>query len=348
MGNELDFEGKKYISARRASEISGYNSDYIGQLCRKGSLDCRLVGRSWFVNEISLREHKDVASKTPRGRIPILENRAASGEKSDKTTFAHKAEIPKTAAIQKGVTRPVVSEFATGVQKEPESFDDSYLSFRSHEHQEFSYDVASGDNGSNFAKKIFAVCAIVLIFIFSAPYFLKSISSDSKFVVIPDEGIELVNEIKILASPYLSSANALFAEVHESILFGNSLGAFFEGKLREFAFETYQTILALPDTIFDTAKNMKRIVMGEPRQTKENFASDELLGTDSENRAGITVVLSTGDKEKDEKLKQYIKDSFSGETNVLPDDTGESGIIKPVFKEQNDQDYLYVIVPVKE
>ena len=51
-------QGKKYISAKRASEISDYSSDYIGQLCRAQKLDCQVVGRVWFVVEESLLTHK--------------------------------------------------------------------------------------------------------------------------------------------------------------------------------------------------------------------------------------------------------------------------------------------------
>lgn len=49
--------GKLYISSRRASEISGYAKDYIGQLVRSGKLDAMRVGRSWFVLEASLKKH---------------------------------------------------------------------------------------------------------------------------------------------------------------------------------------------------------------------------------------------------------------------------------------------------
>ncbi|MEK7551854.1 MAG: hypothetical protein AAB534_00340, partial [Patescibacteria group bacterium] len=57
--NDLVLEGKKYISSRRASEISGYDSDYLGQLCRAGKLDCRLISRTWFLTESSLRDHQN-------------------------------------------------------------------------------------------------------------------------------------------------------------------------------------------------------------------------------------------------------------------------------------------------
>lgn len=73
MKDSFIFEGKKYISAKRASEISSYASDYVGQLCRAGKLDCRMVGRSWFVTEESLHLHKAAISRE-EGQRSRIEN----------------------------------------------------------------------------------------------------------------------------------------------------------------------------------------------------------------------------------------------------------------------------------
>lgn len=51
-------EGRAYIPSKRAAEITGYAKDYIGQLCREGRVEAKLVGRSWYVLESSIREHR--------------------------------------------------------------------------------------------------------------------------------------------------------------------------------------------------------------------------------------------------------------------------------------------------
>ena len=56
--HELIIDGKTYISSKRAAEITGYAKDYVGQLCREGRVEARLVGRSWYVLEDSIREHR--------------------------------------------------------------------------------------------------------------------------------------------------------------------------------------------------------------------------------------------------------------------------------------------------
>jgi len=57
-GEELLLGGIKYISSKRASLLTGYTKDYIGQLCRGKKVNAQLVGRTWYVEEESLLAHK--------------------------------------------------------------------------------------------------------------------------------------------------------------------------------------------------------------------------------------------------------------------------------------------------
>jgi hypothetical protein len=56
--DSVEIDGKIYIPSKRASKLVGYTKDYVGQLSRGGYLDAKLVGRSWFVTEDSIRAHK--------------------------------------------------------------------------------------------------------------------------------------------------------------------------------------------------------------------------------------------------------------------------------------------------
>ncbi len=55
--------GIVYTKASVLAKKFRYTSDYIGQLCRQGKVDCHLVGRSWYVSESSLLGHKDARYK---------------------------------------------------------------------------------------------------------------------------------------------------------------------------------------------------------------------------------------------------------------------------------------------
>lgn len=58
--DELIVNQIKYISSKRAAEITGYAKDYIGQLVRKGKLDAKRVGRSWYVSEQEVKAHAGI------------------------------------------------------------------------------------------------------------------------------------------------------------------------------------------------------------------------------------------------------------------------------------------------
>jgi len=68
--NELTIGDKIYVSSKRAAEITGYAKDYIGQLCREGHVEAKMVGRSWYVLETSIREHRfgKQVEKTPESQ----------------------------------------------------------------------------------------------------------------------------------------------------------------------------------------------------------------------------------------------------------------------------------------
>ncbi len=56
--DEILIEEKKYISSKQAAKVTGYAKDYIGQLCREGRVPARFVGRSWYVLESAIQDHR--------------------------------------------------------------------------------------------------------------------------------------------------------------------------------------------------------------------------------------------------------------------------------------------------
>ncbi|TSD04852.1 MAG: hypothetical protein Greene07147_906 [Parcubacteria group bacterium Greene0714_7] len=56
--DELVISGKKYISSKRASELTGYAKDYVGQLARGGKVPATRIGRAWYVDEAALILHE--------------------------------------------------------------------------------------------------------------------------------------------------------------------------------------------------------------------------------------------------------------------------------------------------
>jgi hypothetical protein len=56
--NELTLDGKTYVSSKRAAEMTGYAKDYVGQMCREGRVEARLVGRNWYVLKSGIEKHR--------------------------------------------------------------------------------------------------------------------------------------------------------------------------------------------------------------------------------------------------------------------------------------------------
>lgn len=63
--DELIIGEKRYVSSKRAAEITGYAKDYVGQLCREGFVEAKMVGRSWYVLESSIHEHRFGPEEAP-------------------------------------------------------------------------------------------------------------------------------------------------------------------------------------------------------------------------------------------------------------------------------------------
>ncbi len=83
--DEILIDEKKYVSSKQAAKMTGYAKDYIGQLCREGRVPARLVGRSWYVLESAIQDHRfgdpkheekpKISSKEP---APVLDWRNQS------------------------------------------------------------------------------------------------------------------------------------------------------------------------------------------------------------------------------------------------------------------------------
>ncbi|OHA30752.1 MAG: hypothetical protein A3B11_02050 [Candidatus Taylorbacteria bacterium RIFCSPLOWO2_01_FULL_44_26] len=101
MKNEIIIEGKIFISARQAAEITKYATDYIGQLSRAGKINARMIGRTWFVDQQSLlnyKNHIDPESSIPNNyQISDLQNPHSSPSQTNQN-------VPASQSAQTGLT----------------------------------------------------------------------------------------------------------------------------------------------------------------------------------------------------------------------------------------------------
>jgi len=81
--NSIILDGVTYVKAKDIAKKYHYTTDYVGQLCRSGKINCHLVGRSWYVSEDSLNVHKNSGSKKNRQDEITLSNNVFLEDSTD-------------------------------------------------------------------------------------------------------------------------------------------------------------------------------------------------------------------------------------------------------------------------
>ena len=88
MSDEITVSGKTFISSKRASELSAYTQDYIGQLARGGHIEAQRVGGLWYISMDSLQTYKE-KSETEK-------------EKPESPRYAKQVQDPETLVFFDG------------------------------------------------------------------------------------------------------------------------------------------------------------------------------------------------------------------------------------------------------
>lgn len=122
--DELTIGDKIYISSKRAAAITGYAKDYVGQLCREGQVEAKMVGRSWYVLESSIRAHRFgrlEQSQSDMGPGLATEAEAETGAGSLVLADARNDLVTRTWEAPKYVAEdaPAIPELMPGPTPEP-------------------------------------------------------------------------------------------------------------------------------------------------------------------------------------------------------------------------------------
>ena len=316
------FEGKKYISAKRASEISDYSGDYVGQLCRAGKLDCRMVGRSWFVTEESMRGHHEnvkvekEATATVTEPVPLSTEKSLSAGLKD---FKGKKYISARRASE-------ISEYSAdyiGQLCRAEKLDCRMVGrswFVTEEsiwrHQESIVEEEAGRdriqniNGGKHADRTIRAAAV------TPDRAAATAVADTESAGSSSDNAWLVRSI-ILRRVLLAGVLTCL------IVVGVVGGAYF---------------LNRPSGVATSQVATSQVAV-ESRD-KTNSATP-VAGQ------GVAIAPSSGTQSGDEETKQNIQATFSDQVNINPDLSGTAGVITPVFKEAKGKGFIYVMVPVK-
>jgi hypothetical protein len=277
MKDALILQDKKYISAKRAAVIFGYSSDYVGQLCREGKIECTMVGRSWFVSEESVLKHK----------VSSSDAKISSDDSVKIVSVPVKANVD---SIFSGTTESLLS---------------SGKSIK-----DFVLEPTSVSNSKS------SIDSLPL----SATNVLSTLSQAS---TLPKPSTNLIrtqeNVIRDFPKQSKSIASNIVIRRKENNKFDLSL----------------VLILLL----------LSVVLLGKNFISYFPYSSNEIVATVLN---GVVVAPSVSTSLENESIKNDLRNPFSDEVTIKPDESGTSGVIVPVFKESKGDDFLYVMVPVKE
>lgn len=97
----LTIGGKEFVKASKAAREYGYTADYIGQLCRGGKVNAKLVGRSWYVSQESLDFHRANRYQKETPKVTSTEPREGYRVAIDTKTETEPEAKLKTEAVAK-------------------------------------------------------------------------------------------------------------------------------------------------------------------------------------------------------------------------------------------------------
>ena len=84
----------------------------------------------------------------------------------------------------------------------------------------------------------------------------------------------------------------------------------------------------------------------EKKETQQYKTNTSQMATPLDSK-GI-VITPSKDKQTDADTIEQIKNTFSDEVRIIPDGSGKSGIIQPIFRDKKGDEYIYVLVPIQE
>lgn len=340
MNGDLYFDGKQYISSSRAAKISGYVNDYIGQLCRDGKLECRMVGRSWYVSLDSLISHKSSNGGNIKSRAKKNFSRVTNSEFSEPESLPSEQISGFSVVISKvGDVDQIGLDVGNSVRADEISIPINISTEVQNRVEKNILYSKSNDNVKHvsahaschtaFEKKFPKLVGITIAFLFAISVFGSFLNSNYQMQLAYRE---IGSSIEETFSAVLNNNNYLFASATQGT----------HSAFDRLAINFYETV---SNVLFDTQSQILALLGHEktPVAASPHIAQAPQNSNDGQGM----VVVPVDERTNQDEVIAKIKDSFSDEVQVVPKQDGVSGVITPVFRRATNDNYLYVLVPIK-
>ncbi len=367
MNNVLFFENKQFITSRDAALNSGYTIDYISRLCRSKKIEGKLIGKTWYVGLESLQDFLEEQGKiksqkavqlseerkldyrvaTIKAKAEVIPQAFESVSRNlhalrDRVVAAVGAVVIVAALygfgshgipILSNVVLPKIAATADEATKQIASIDlgevaeSAYLS-----------SVASADFVTRLTTQDPAAWSALRANITDTASAIGGATADTERALAL-ASIE-VREGSLATTAGARASVALGADAVTSTL------ASFTTSVSTFATSVSRAVYATTNGFFSKVAMLLRPGYQFTDAGDVTKKPPAALETPQPSE-GMVVVPGTGDAESDAAKISRIQKSFSDDVAVVPSADGESGVIKPVFRDSKSDDYLYVLVPLK-
>ncbi len=351
MKDTLVLEGKIYISAKRAASVADYTCDYVGQLCRAEKLDCKMIGRAWFVTESSILSHKAhsegkiLASEIPVEKKEIISVPAPVVVPNDEVKYnlgipryAEKPFISENLLVVSPIATPKVADEKINTAGSVDAPRSSYVDSQN----DIAHEMDARELGSD----------VNLL-----PSFLPELKKYSGSVIESNLSGSVRSQNNSAKNNSLPKRDALVGRARTyrktpiAIMFALAC-------LVVIVARTYSSVTSFGEVALN---NFSTLLPGVPTHTDSDSSANHPVldlstnNVDSQGASGLNGIAvaprsdtSVGRSDSDAEIKKKIRDSFSDEVEIIPDADGSAGVIKPVFKKTTDAGFVYVLVPVKD
>lgn len=329
MDQSIILEGEKFISSKQAALLTDYAPDYIGQMCRLGKLRSKMIGRTWYVSEKSLLEHK-AESDTKRKHhenektLPtetVTKVQHVISPTIDVTSPArdHSVEVrnfsPATSHDEP-LASPSLSSATTEVVNEPQDPSSRITETKAEENSHLVQPVQPKQQDTTEKLNDLSKGIVTLLFIGLA---------FSGFNLLANYGPEVLKEN---ALNNIASANESISSVSVNLDVINQL----KSNLKESAYNFGSAALT-----FYGINSRENIIAQNASPESQEYESIE-------PKRGIVVAHLEEDSDKNQ-LKNTIARNFSDEVEINFEEEN-SGVITPVFSDGRGDEYVFMIVPV--
>ncbi len=293
-----------------------------------------MVGRSWYVSFESLISHKNANGGNAKSRA-----KKSGAYISPNFVEKPQGESQENVLVQETYREVPLKTFKPEVSRQETQVSINAISLVSHKDQTLApsenliaspYVSQTHSHHSAFEKKFPKIVAGMVAFLFAVSVF--------QFSITLNKDTELAYQK--LGNVIENSFSDIFPKEN---MFSANVNAGTQSGFDQFAISFYKGVHGI---LFDTRETIVVLFGGEVREEEkpvQHLAQAPQNVTDGQGMVVVPVEVKT---DQDAVIAK-IKDSFSDEVNVLPKEDGVSGVITPVFRKAANDDYLYVLVPIK-